>query len=146
MSSQKKDNVKRDDDMTTSNHTRNTAGGGRGIFSNTNRDVSPSILHPRHTINTHHHNDNFHYQHDHNHVNGKRRKTKPQQQKKEKGRKITLRNLFDMVQKKERYLNNGDRFDELHTDVEDWNWDAVLLDETWRQAQKEIWKSQCGHI
>ena len=37
--------TKRDDDMTTSNHAQDTtAGGGRGIFSNTHGDVLMSIF------------------------------------------------------------------------------------------------------
>ena len=71
VSSHQKDNVKRDDDMTTSSHARDTAGGGRGTFSNAYGDVSMSILQQRHTSNTHHSNDNFHYQDDHNHNNAK---------------------------------------------------------------------------
>ena len=67
----KKDNVKREDGVTTSSHTRDTAGGGRGTFSNAYGDVPMSILQQRHTENTHHNIDNFHNQHDHNHKNAK---------------------------------------------------------------------------
>ena len=64
------DNLKRDDDMTTSCHARDTAGRGRSIFSNTNGDVPMSILQQKHTANTDN-NDNCHSQHDHNRNNAK---------------------------------------------------------------------------
>ena len=44
--------MKHEDDMTTNSHTRDTAGEGRGFFSNTHGDVLMSILQHRHTANT----------------------------------------------------------------------------------------------
>ena len=44
--------------MIVSSHTRETAGGGRGIVSNANGDVQKSILDKRHTAST----DNVEYE------------------------------------------------------------------------------------
>ena len=58
VSSHHKDNMKHDDGMTTSSHTRDTAGGGRAIFSNADSIVPTSILQQRHTAST----DNVKYE------------------------------------------------------------------------------------
>ena len=47
-----KDNMKHGDGMTLSSHTRETAGGGHGIFSNADGDVRMSILQKRYTACT----------------------------------------------------------------------------------------------
>ena len=63
------DNVKYESEATTSSRARDTAGGGRGAFSNAFSDVPISILQQRRTSNAHHNDDNSHHQHDHNHDN-----------------------------------------------------------------------------
>ena len=52
LTSHQKDNVKSEDDMTTSSRTQDTVGGRPGIFLNTYGDVPMSILQQRHTANT----------------------------------------------------------------------------------------------
>ena len=57
VSSLQKINVKRENDLTTSSHTQDTAGGGRDMFLNTRGDAPLSILQQRHTANTQRNND-----------------------------------------------------------------------------------------
>ena len=150
----KKDKVKREDGITTGSHARDTAGGGRGTFSNAYGDVPMSILqkeaHGKHTP----------------HPRQLPQPKRPQpQQCKRKGRssskKETRNNSssnkekmkedysemsFDIIRKNARCLNNGGRFDELLKELEGCKWDAVLLSETWMQEKREIWESTFGHI
>ena len=79
MSGHEKDNMKHDDGMTTSSHTRDTAGGGRGILSNAS-----------------------HYPHDHNHNITENRKTKQQQQKRKK--EDHSETSFDVIKKKKKRM------------------------------------------
>ena len=52
---------------------------------------------------------------------------------------------FITLQKNLRSLNSSERFDELTPEVEGCRWDAILICETWRASNAEIWETQLGH-
>ena len=54
------------------------------------------------------------------------------------------RTTFIVLQKNTRSLNSSERLEEMHSELHDISWDAILISETWRQS-KEIWETQ-GHI
>ena len=55
------------------------------------------------------------------------------------------RTTFIVLQKNTRSLNSSERLEEMHSELHDIRWDAILISETWRQS-KEIWETQQGHI
>ena len=55
------------------------------------------------------------------------------------------RTTFIVLQNNTRSLNSSERIEEMHRELQDTSWDAVLISETWRQ-NKEIWETQQGHI
>ena len=137
VSSHQKDNVKRDDDMTSSSYERDTAGGGRGTFSNAYGDAPMSILQQRHTSNTHHSNDNFHYKTTTT-LTTQKKKNKASAAKKENKKDNHSEISSDIIHKNARCLKNEDRLDELPKELEESKWDAVLLCDTWRQGKKHL--------
>ena len=52
---------------------------------------------------------------------------------------------FIVLQKNVRSLNSSERFEELTQEVEGSRWDAILISETWRASNAEIWETQHGH-
>ena len=73
---------------------------------------------------------------------GSRSEASPQDCIKETHKKRTT---FIVLQKNTRSLNSSERIEEMHRELQDTSWDAVLISETWRQ-NKEIWETQQGHI
>ena len=55
------------------------------------------------------------------------------------------RRTFIVLQKNTRSLCSSERLDEMFKELQDTNWDAVLISETWRQ-NKEMWETHQGHI
>ena len=55
------------------------------------------------------------------------------------------RRTFIVLQKNTRSLCSSERIDEMFKELQDTNWDAVLISETWRQ-NKEMWETHQGHI
>ena len=45
---------------------------------------------------------------------------------------------FIYLQKNTRSLNSSERIEEMHCELHDISWDAILISDTWRQS-KEIW-------
>ena len=45
-----------------------------------------------------------------------------------------------------RSLNSSERLEELTQEVEGYRLDAILISETWRASNAEIWETQQGHI
>ena len=54
--------------------------------------------------------------------------------------------IFIIVQKNGRSLNSRERFEELTQEVEGCRWNAILICETWRASNAEIWETHQGHI
>ena len=48
--------------------------------------------------------------------------------------------------KKTRSMNSSDRIEQMIDEIEDYRWDAILLNETWRSSKVEIWETQRGHF
>ena len=53
--------------------------------------------------------------------------------------------VFIVIQKNMRSMNSSDGIDELFRVLQQVEWDAILISETWRQS-KEIWETQQGHM
>ena len=53
---------------------------------------------------------------------------------------------FIVLQKDVRSLNSSERFEELTQEVEGCMWDAILISETWRASNAQIWETQQGHM
>ena len=51
-----------------------------------------------------------------------------------------------MPQKNVGSLNSSERLEELTQEVEGYRLDAILISETWRASNAEIWATQQGHI
>ena len=54
--------------------------------------------------------------------------------------------LFIVLQKNARSLNSSERFQELTHEVEGCRCDAILISETWRANNAEIWETQQGNM
>ena len=46
---------------------------------------------------------------------------------------------FFILQKNMRSMHSSEKIEELVSELEGYRWDAILLNETWRHAQAEIW-------
>ena len=55
------------------------------------------------------------------------------------------RKVFIVIQKNMRSMNSSDRIDELFNELQQVEWDAILISRTWRQG-KEMWETQQGHL
>ena len=45
-----------------------------------------------------------------------------------------------------RLMHSCERIEEMVCELEGYRWDALLLSETWRQDQAEIWETHHKHI
>ena len=45
-----------------------------------------------------------------------------------------------------RAMNFRERIEEMSRELEEYRWDAILLNETWRPAKSVIWETQQKHI
>ena len=43
-------------------------------------------------------------------------------------------------------MHSREKFEEMASELEGYRWDAILLNETWRQEQAEIWETHHKHI
>ena len=54
---------------------------------------------------------------------------------------------FIILQKKNmRSMHSSEKIEELVTELEGYRWDAILLNETWRHEQAEVWETCHKHI
>ena len=53
---------------------------------------------------------------------------------------------FIVLQKNTRSMNSSVRIDEMFSELQGCRWDAILVSETWRPGEEEIWESRQGHI
>ena len=53
---------------------------------------------------------------------------------------------FIILQKNMRSMHSSEKIDELVTEFEGYRWDAILLYETWRHENSEIWETHHKHI
>ena len=47
---------------------------------------------------------------------------------------------FIILQKNMRSMHSNEKIEEIVNELEGYRWDAILLNETWRQEQAEIWE------
>eukprot|EP00973_Karenia_brevis_P070631 9819736-Karenia_brevis.AAC.1 len=52
---------------------------------------------------------------------------------------------FTIFAKNARSLKSDDDVQELLTELTDIKWDAVLVNETWREEAREMWQTAGGH-
>ena len=43
-------------------------------------------------------------------------------------------------------MHSSDKIEEMVSELEGYRWDAILLNETWRHEQAEIWETHHKHI
>ena len=43
-------------------------------------------------------------------------------------------------------MHSSEKIEELVTELEGYRWDAILLNETWRNEQAELWETCHKHI
>ena len=53
---------------------------------------------------------------------------------------------FIVLQKNTRSMNSSVRIDEMFSGLQGCRWDAILVSETWRPEEEEIWESKQGHV
>ena len=53
---------------------------------------------------------------------------------------------FIILQKNMRSMHSSEKIEKLVTGVEGYRWDAILLNETWRHEQAELWETCHKHI
>ena len=53
---------------------------------------------------------------------------------------------FIILQKNMRSMHSSEKIEELVSELEGYRWDAILLNETWRHEQAEIWETHHKHI
>ena len=73
---------------------------------------------------------------------GSRREASPRDRNERPHKKKTT---FIGLQKNTRSLKSSERLEEVFSELNEIEWDAILISETWRQS-KEIWETQQGHI
>ena len=67
--------------------------------------------------------------------------------KKKTSESKSVKNItFIILHKNVRSLHSSERFEELTQEVEGCRWDAILIRESWRVSNAEIWETQQGHI
>ena len=53
---------------------------------------------------------------------------------------------FITLQKNMRSMHSSEKIEEMVSELEGYRWDAILLSETWRHEQAEIWETHHKHI
>ena len=53
---------------------------------------------------------------------------------------------FIVLQKNMRSVHSSGKIEEMVSELEGYRWDAILLNETWRHEQAEIWETHHKHI
>ena len=53
---------------------------------------------------------------------------------------------FIVLQRNMRSMHSSERIEEMICELEGYQWDAILLSETWRQDKAEIWETPHKHI
>ena len=57
---------------------------------------------------------------------------------------MKLHSLY--CKKNMRSMHSSEKIEEMVSELEGYRWDAILLNETWRQEQAEIWETHHKHI
>ena len=56
------------------------------------------------------------------------------------------KDMFIAIQKNCRGLCDDDRVEEAIAELQNDHWDAIMLSETWRKHEKELWETADGHL